>query len=184
MTRLLLLWPHCSSWLPIAFPGTETTMVPLSQTCCIYLSPLPTCSESRALLCNINSLSAKQEVIFLLIGRIPAVCGSVLSAGRPCGSTKVLERQRKNAGRQLFLLSVPRSVVSVHQPSCVCVWGGFIAWFLVCSARLSFALLIFSVIIKAHVRQTTLNFIVTASFPIHECLPVSFLRVSSKLLVS
>lgn len=38
--------------------------------------------------CIFNGLQAKQEVFFLLIGWIPAVCGSVLSAGRPCGSSR------------------------------------------------------------------------------------------------
>lgn len=52
----------------------------------------------------------------------------------------ISERQGKNAGRPLFPLSVSQSVVS---RVCVCS-AMFIAWFLVCSARLSFTLLIFS----------------------------------------
>lgn len=67
--------------------------------------------------CNVNSLRAMQEVVCLLIGRIPAVCGSVRSAGRPCGSAgERRERERKNAGRPLSTPSAPRPALSV--PSC------------------------------------------------------------------
>lgn len=129
MQRLLLLWPDCSSWFQIVLPGTETTTVPVSQICCNYFSHLSSCSESRALLCNINSLPAKQEVICLLIGQIPAVCGSVLSAGRPCGNTRVFESDRGRMQADHFslcqFLVLWYQSISLHACACVCVYNLF-----------------------------------------------------------
>lgn len=114
-----------------ALPGFRVFPLQLKQqwyllTCCNYVSHLSLCSESRALLCNINSLPAKQEVIFLLIGRIPAVCGSVLSAARPCGNTRVLEsdRGRMQADHSSLCQFLVLRYQSISLGVCVCVCVG------------------------------------------------------------
>lgn len=76
--------------------------------------------------CNVNRLRALQEVVGLLIGRIPAVCRSVLSSGRPCGSS--LQRKRERCGgmraNDCPATAAPlRPTLSAHHPQtkCSCV---------------------------------------------------------------
>lgn len=113
-------------FLVSSLPSLEITetVVPVSQICCSMFLFLSIYLESSPLSRIVNGPQAKQEVFFLLIGRVPTVCGSVLSAGWLCGSTKrMTERERKNAGRPLSTPSAPRPVVSAHQlwPKCLCV---------------------------------------------------------------
>ena len=120
---LLLLCPHCSSCFQTVFPGTETTMAPVSQTCCNYFSHLSLGCQKLEPSCATLSFPAKQEVIFLLIGRIPAVSRSVLSNGRLCGNTRVLESGR---GRmQVDCSSLCQFLIMWYQSIslrvCVCV---------------------------------------------------------------
>lgn len=107
-----------------SFPGNKTTEVLITRICCNDSSPLSSYFKSNPLSCNVNSFQAKQEVIFLLIGWIPAVSRSVLSAGRPGGSTeRMTERERKNAGQPLSTVSSLSHDISPSAVAweCLCV---------------------------------------------------------------
>lgn len=100
------LWLH-SSWfqpppsLEIKKKKEKQTVTPFCQN---MLQSFPHSSPSPLRSCNVNRLRALQEVVCLLIGQIPAVCRSVLSSGRPCGSAEERERERemwRNAGQRL-----------------------------------------------------------------------------------
>lgn len=78
------------------------------------LLPIPFSWISAMHSCTANSPQAKQEVFFLLIGQIPAVCRSMLSPGRPCGNTT---GQRGGGGRmQVDCSPLCQLLVLCYQP--------------------------------------------------------------------
>lgn len=94
-----------------------------AKACC---NPPPTHGPSSLRSCNVNRLRALQEVVCLLIGRIPAVCRSVLSSGRPCGSSPQRKRERCGGMRanDCPATAAPlRPTLSAHHPQtkCSCV---------------------------------------------------------------
>lgn len=100
----------------------KTIVVPVSQICCNVFGSSPPIPPS----CIVNDLQAKQEVFFLLIGWIPAVCGSVLSASRPCGSTREWQsgrgRMQANHSPVCQLLVLRYQPISCGQKMSVCVF--------------------------------------------------------------
>lgn len=92
----------------------EITVVRISQICCSMFFCLASSLHLLRIQACRTSLQAKQEVFFPLIGWIPAVCGSVLSAGRPCGNTR--EWQSGRGRMQADLSPFCQLLVLRYQP--------------------------------------------------------------------